>query len=222
MRECLGGKTGTGVDAGGAIVGVELAQNLRIVDRIDDHSHRVMVLGRGTHHGRPADIDVFDGIRIGAVGFGHGLRERVEIHDQKVDGRYVVLCHNGVVDAATAQEAAMHARVQGFDAPVHDLGKAGIGADVDYRETRVPQGASGAAGAEQLDLACGQRTGEVNQPRFVGNRQQGPANRDEHYGGLFGSARLVQPERPNWRSFLRSVPRLMPRIAAARHWLPEE
>ena len=32
----------------------------------------------------------------------------------------------------------------------------------------------------------------------------------------------VQPDRPNCRSFLRKVPRLIPRIAAARHWLPEE
>ena len=185
VRECLGRKTRARVDAGGAVVGVELAQNLRVVGRIDDHGHRVMVLGRGAHHGRPTDVDVFDGIRVGAVGLGHGLRERVEIHDQQVDGRDVVLCHDGVVDAATAQEAAVHARVQGLDPPVHDLGKAGIGADVDYRETRVPQGARGAAGAEQLDLACGQRTGEINQPRLVGDRQQGPANRDEHYG-LFG------------------------------------
>jgi hypothetical protein len=91
-----------------------------------------------------------------------------------------VFCHNGVVDAATAQEAAMHARVQGFDPPVHDLGKAGIGADVDYRETCVPQGACGAARAEQLHLARNERTGEINQTRLVGNRQQGPANRDEH------------------------------------------
>ena len=112
-----------------------------------------MVLGRGADHGRSTDVDVFDGIRVSAVRFGHGLRERVEIHHQQVDGRYVVLCHNGVVDAAPAQEAAMHARVQGLDPPVHDLGKAGIGADVDYRETCVPQGAGGAARAQQLDLA---------------------------------------------------------------------
>ena len=74
----------------------------------------------------------------------------------------------------------MHARVQGLDPPVHDLGKACIGADVDDREAGVPQGSGSASRAEELHLACAERTGEINQPRLVGYRQQGPANRDEH------------------------------------------
>ena len=172
---------------------VELAEHLRVVGRIDDHGHRFMILGRGAHHRRAADVDVLDGIRVGAVGFGDGLREGIEIHHQQVDGRDVVLRHDGVVDAAAAQQAAMHARVQRLDAAVHDLGKAGIGADVDYREARVAQGAGGAAGAQQLDLACGQRAGELDQPRLVGNRQQGPANRDEHRRSCSaGEAELAQ------------------------------
>ena len=38
-----------------------------------------------------------------------------------------VLRHHRIVDAATAEQAAMHARVQRLDAAVHDLGEAGVG-----------------------------------------------------------------------------------------------
>ena len=39
-------------------------------------------------------------------------------------------------------------------------------------------------------------------------------------GTAGGNLRLQEPASPNCFSFLRSVPRLMPRIPAARLWLP--
>ena len=79
----------------------------------------------------------------------------------------------------------MHARVQRLDPTVHDLREAGIGADVDHGEACITKGPGRAASAQELDLAVTERTGEINQPRLVGDRQQGAANRDEHPCSVF-------------------------------------
>ena len=47
--------------------------------------------------------------------------------------------HDRVVDATAPQQTAVHPRMQRLDAPVHDFGKARVGADVDDREAGVAQ-----------------------------------------------------------------------------------
>ncbi len=89
------------------------------------HADVVPVLGRGTQHGRAADIDVLDGLFQRAIGFGDGRFEGIEIQHQQVDRRDAQLGHDCVIGAAAAEQAAMDLRVQGLDAAVHDFGKAG-------------------------------------------------------------------------------------------------
>ena len=178
--ERLGGERGARVDAGGAGIGIEIAQHARVIGRIDDHGHRFVVLRRGTHHRGAADVDVLDGVGVGAVRFGHGRRERIEVHRQQIDARDVVLFHDRIVDAAPPQQAAVHARVQRLDAPVHDLGKAGVRRNLSNRDARLGEQPGCTASAQQFDFACSQGAREINQSRLVGDRQQGPANRDEH------------------------------------------
>ena len=86
----------------------------------------MVILRRGAQHRRSADVDVLDGFVIGAVGPRNGFRERVEVHGEKVDRRNVVQLHDGVVDAAAAEQTAVNARVQRLDTAVHDLRKARI------------------------------------------------------------------------------------------------
>ena len=51
----------------------------------------LMILGGRANHGRPADIDILDGILECAVRLGDGLLERIEIDADKVDRLDVVL-----------------------------------------------------------------------------------------------------------------------------------
>ena len=108
-----------------------------VIGRIDDDGHRFVVLRGGTHHRGAADVDVLDGVGVGAVGLGHGGGERIEIHRQQIDARDVMFLHDRIVDAAATQQAAVHARMQRLDASVHDLGEAGIRGDFGDREARV-------------------------------------------------------------------------------------
>ena len=193
VRECLGGELGARVDAGGAGIGLEVPEDLRVVGRIDDDGHRLVVPGRRTHHCGAADVDVLDGVSVGAVGFRDRCREWIQVNGEQVDARDVVLLHDGIVDAASTEQSAMHARVQRLDAPVHDLGKAGVRRDLDHRNAGVGQRAGGTTGAEDFDFACNQGAREFNDARLVGDRQQGPADRDEHSWKMSGrKAELAQ------------------------------
>jgi len=81
-----------------------------------------MILGRRAHHGGSADVDVLDRIFDRAA----GLRDRratVEVDDDQVDRRDVVLAHDGFVDAASAEQAAVNLRVQRFYATSMISGK---------------------------------------------------------------------------------------------------
>ena len=116
------------------------ASTRAIIRRIDDDGDRFVIFRRGAHHRRPADVDVLDRFGVCAVGPGDGRGEWIKVHRQQVDARDVVFLHDGIVDAAPAQQAAVHARMQRLDAPVHDFGEAGVRADVDHREARVVEG----------------------------------------------------------------------------------
>ncbi len=71
-----------------------------------------------------------------------------------------------------------------------------------------------AAGGQQVDAALLELTGKFDDARLVGNAEQSAS-----YGREQGGAYSYSPM-PNSLSFLRKVPRLMPRIVAARLWLP--
>jgi hypothetical protein len=62
-----------------------------------------MILGRRAHHGRPADVDIFDGLGSAAAGARDRLAEGIEIDDEKIDWRDVVLGHDRLVDATSAE-----------------------------------------------------------------------------------------------------------------------
>ena len=113
-----------------------------VVAGIDHDRHEVMVLGRGADQRRPADVDVLDGGReVGAA--RHRRLERVEVHHDQVDRRDLVVGHRlGVAGVGAAgEDAAMDRGLQRLHPAVHDLGEAGVVADLDHLRRR-PRAAS--------------------------------------------------------------------------------
>ena len=71
-------------------VGGNLVGDLSVIDRIRDDGDAFMILGRAANHGGAADIDVFNGFVERDIRARDGLGEGIEIHDDEVDGIYVV------------------------------------------------------------------------------------------------------------------------------------
>ncbi len=123
----------------------------RVVGRVHHHADARVVLGGRTQHRRATDVDVLDCVLVAAVGPGHGGFERIQVHHQQVDWRDAVFGHHVRINRLAAQQAAVHARVQGLDAAVHDLGKAGELGHIANAEPGLAQGAGGTAGGQQFN-----------------------------------------------------------------------
>ena len=81
------------------------------------------------------------------------LREGIEVHHQKIDRDDVVQRHDAFVDAASSEQPAVDARVQSFDAAVHDFGKAGVLRHLGDGDALFNEQTGSAAGREQVDAA---------------------------------------------------------------------
>ena len=65
------------------------------------------------HHRRPANVDVLDGVFEGAIRFGDGFAERVQIHDDQIN-RFDAMRRHGLEmfgQIAATENAAMNFRV---------------------------------------------------------------------------------------------------------------
>jgi hypothetical protein len=122
-----------------------------------------------TDHGRAADIDVLDGGRQVAARLVDGCFEGIEVNGYQIDRLDAVLVHDVVVNAATAQDAAVDFRVQGFNPPVHHFSKAGVVGNFNSGHAVVLQQLERTAGGEDLDAEGFQFTGEIKDSGFVGN-----------------------------------------------------
>ena len=139
-----------------------------------------MVLRRRADHRRSADVDVLDRVFQRHAGLGDGLGERVQVDDNQIDRRDVVLDDGrhvlGLV--AVGQNPAVDARVEGLDAPFQHLGEIGDVADADDRDARVCQRLRRSARADDLYAPSAERLGELDQPRLVRNAHQRPPYHD--------------------------------------------
>ncbi len=105
---------------------VQLIEHGGVIRRIDDHRDAIMILRGGAHHRGATDVDVLDRVFVSAIGLGDGGRERIKIHHHQIDRIDAMRAHDGVVDVATAEQAAMNFRMQCLDATIHDFRKAGV------------------------------------------------------------------------------------------------
>ena len=143
----------------------------------DDRDGRV-VLGRGAHHRRPADVDLLDAL-VGRRAGGHRLLERVEVdHDEleRRDAELLELAHV-VGQAQVGQDAGVHLRVQRLDPAVQALREAGQLVDRRDRDPGVAQPGGRRAGRDDLDAGVGQRAAELLEAGLVVDADERPADR---------------------------------------------
>ena len=173
----IGGKFAAQSQRRRTIVRGHIGNNTRVVVRFDDDRDRLVVLGGTADHGRSANVDVFDAI-VARRAVSDRRHKRIEIDDEEIDRRDAV-CAGGLVVlgvAANGEQPAVNARMQGLDAPVHHFRKARQLGDVGDGETGSFQCGRGAARRDQCHAMTGECAGEVDETRFVGNRQQRAAD----------------------------------------------
>ena len=164
MREAL-----AELEGGGAVIGADVLEHVRVIRGIDDDGDGAVVLGGAAEHGGAADVDVLDGLLEGDVGFGDGLLEGVEVDDHEVDGLDAVFLGLFLVGlvAAQVEEAAVDLGVQGLDAAIEDLRRAGEGGDFGGGDVLLLEEGGGAAGGDDLDSHGRQFPGELDQAGLV-------------------------------------------------------
>ena len=131
-REGLLRQPPAGFAAQGAVAAFHLLDEIRVIEHAGDDSDVFKVFGGGTNHGRAADVDVFDEVAEGDAGLSGGLLKGVEIHHHHVDGLDAVGGDGGLVllVAANVKQSAVDLGMEGLDAAVEHLRKAGEIADV--------------------------------------------------------------------------------------------
>ncbi len=88
-----------------------------------------------------------------------------------------MFAHDGVVDAATAEDTAVDFRVQGLHPAIHHFRETGVVRHFHSVHGVVAQQLEGTAGGENLHAQGLQFTSEIKDPGLVGNADQGAADR---------------------------------------------
>ena len=158
----------------------QFGQQGRIILRIDDDIHKLVVLCRRPDHRRAADIDVLHTVVIAAAP-RHGGLEGVKVDHQQVD-RFDSMRSHGqkmFVVVAQRQQPAMHIGVQRLDPAIHHFGKSRHVGHVADRKPRRPQPGRGSTRGNQFNPQRRQGPAQVDQPGLVGNGNQRAADMDE-------------------------------------------
>ena len=149
--------------------------HLRVHRRIGDDGDVGVVLGRGAHHGRAADIDLLHALlRRGAA--GGGLLERVQVGHEQLERGDLTLAELLAVRGLphVGEQPGVHRRMEGLDPAVEALGKAGQVLHPGHRHARGTDRRRGAAGADDLDPGTGQCLRQPGQPGLVVDADQRP------------------------------------------------
>jgi hypothetical protein len=188
MGERVAGQSSAGA-VGQRAVGAQLVDHRAVVGGVDDHAHMGVVLGRGAHHRRPADVDQLDA-RIGG--------ERVEVADDEVDRRDAVLLHVGQVlgIGRVGEDPAVHLGMQRDDPVPEDGGHARQIRDVDHLDVCVGDGAGRPSRGDEGPAEIAEVTGEVDDAGLVVDGEQcggHRADRSERCGPHDSDATIPQP-----------------------------
>ena len=176
-RKRLGGEPLTQGKGRRSLVRGHLRQHGGVILRLDYHGHVAVVLGRGAHHGRAADVDILDaGGVVGAA--RHRLLEGVEIDHEKVDRRDAVRFRRFPVRVVVPhrEQAAMHFGMQRLHPPIHHLRKAGQVGHVANRQADIGERGLGPARRHEFDAAGRELAGKIGQSRLVRYGEKRAAN----------------------------------------------
>ena len=146
-------------------------QHAVVAERIDDHRDAGMVLGRGAHHRRPADVDLLDALVLAGSGLD-GLGERVQVDDDELEGGDAELVERSEMLglAGVGQQAGVHPGVQGLHPAVEHLGEAGDVLDRSHRNTAVGNGFRGRPGGHDGHTRVVQTLGQLARARSCRTR----------------------------------------------------
>ncbi|CSF45773.1 Uncharacterised protein [Shigella sonnei] len=133
--EGFDGEVETGCKRQRSFVVIHLFNNGVVVAALHHDCDIFMVLSGGAHHGRAADIDVLNRIFQRAAFTSNSLGERIQVNNHHIDRLDLMFFHNGIVLAATAQNATMYFRMQGLHASIHHLRETGVIGNFGYRQT---------------------------------------------------------------------------------------
>ena len=149
-----------------------------IVGRVDDDRDVRVVLGGGSHHRGPANVDLLDdGVALRPR--SGRLDERVQVDDHEIEGRHSELGELSFVrfEPQVGKNARVNLRVQRLDAAVEGLGESGDGRDLGYRMPGRRDRRRRRACRYHLDAAGGEGSSELKQPRLIAHRDEGAAHR---------------------------------------------
>ena len=182
MRKRLSRKPEAGRASELPAVGRELVEQRGIIGRIDDYADVRMILCRGAHQGRSADVNILDGIVERAARSGHGLSKRIEIDHHQIDRWNRVLGERGHVleGIAASENRAMDSGVQGLDATVEHLRESGVVGDFGDRQPGIHQRFRSAPGGDELDTHRVQTAREFHEACLIGDRQKRLGDRSGH------------------------------------------
>ena len=154
MRKRLLRKAETGIAADQAAGHIHFRQQRFVVRRVGDHGDMRIIFCGGAHHGRAADVDIFNRIMQREIGSGNGGGERVQIDHHHIDRRHIRVLHGKYVAGIVAptENAAVNFRMQGFDSPVEHFRKAGVIAHLGDSNAVIRKHLSRAAGGENFDI----------------------------------------------------------------------
>jgi hypothetical protein len=158
----------------GAALGRNLLQDRRVLPGIRGNRGKGVVLGRGTDHGRPANVDLLDRLFQRHAGPGHGSLERIQVDHDQLEGHDAVFGQRSQVVGMVvpAKYPAMDLRMEGLESAVHHLGEAGVLGHVADRDALGLQVAARAAGAVDFHASRRQSAGETGQPELVADANQ--------------------------------------------------
>ena len=132
-----------------------------IIVRIGDDGDGGAVLGCATHHGRTADIDLFDGggfVSSGADRVG----ERIQIDDhqiERLDAKLLEL--GGMVGVGhVGEDTGMDMRVKGLDAAIKAFRETSDFGDLGHFDTQLSQTLRGGTGGNHLGARLDERFGK--------------------------------------------------------------
>ncbi len=92
MTECFHGKLLTHIERHGSCA-CKMLDDHCVVGRVDDDRRVFVILGRSTHHGWSADVDVLNDILMRSRWVSHRLLEWIQVDHDKVDLFDAVLLH---------------------------------------------------------------------------------------------------------------------------------
>ena len=149
-----------------------------IIVRIGDDGDGGAVLGCATHHGRTADIDLFDGggfVSSGADRVG----ERIQIDDhqiERLDAKLFQLCRV-VLIGHVSENARVDMRVEGFDATVKALRKAGYFRDFRHLDAKFRKTLRSGTSGNHFSAGLDERFGKNLDAFLMEDRYQSPSYR---------------------------------------------